>query len=268
VLGPVVVVAIAKAWGWRAAFYLVGAPGLLCALLIALFLREPGRQPPVPVSTPSAPEASPTPPPADTRNLGLFEMLRIRNVWLCCVIGIFLGGWLLLNGVFLPLYFTKLRHFSPTTMSLLLAAMGAAGAFYGFLAPTLSDRFGRKPIMVAFSAIAAIAPLAALLFRGPLPILGLLLFAGFTGNGLFPLFMGTIPGEALPPRYAATAMGLIVCVTEIVGGFVLSFVAGRVADATSLAAPSIMAIACALTAALLSLGLKESAPAKLSPAIS
>ena len=31
------------AWGWRAAFYVLGVPGLLVAVLVAVTIREPAR---------------------------------------------------------------------------------------------------------------------------------------------------------------------------------------------------------------------------------
>ncbi len=40
-LAPIVLVAIATAYHWRAAFYLAAMPGLICAFLIWKFVREP-----------------------------------------------------------------------------------------------------------------------------------------------------------------------------------------------------------------------------------
>ncbi len=40
-LGPIVIIAIANAVGWRNAFWLVSVPGFIMALLIALYIREP-----------------------------------------------------------------------------------------------------------------------------------------------------------------------------------------------------------------------------------
>ena len=55
-------------------------------------------------------------------------------------------------------------------------------------------------------------------------------------------------------------MGLVVCVGEIVGGTGMPLV-GKIADATSLAAPMLMQIGCAVVGGLLSLFLIETAPA-------
>src|SRR5688572_13207074 len=40
---PLILVAVANAWHWRAAFFIAAVPGLLCALLVARYVREPVR---------------------------------------------------------------------------------------------------------------------------------------------------------------------------------------------------------------------------------
>jgi cyanate permease len=94
-------------------------------------------------------------------------------------------------------------------------------------------------------------------------MLGALIFVGWLASGVFPLFMGTIPAESTSPRHVATAMGLIVGVGEIVGGFGGSTLAGWVADQTSRAAPILMQAGCAVVGGILSFFLVESAPAKV-----
>ncbi len=42
-IGAIVVGAVAQHWGWRVAFYMVGMPGLILALVMRLVLREPVR---------------------------------------------------------------------------------------------------------------------------------------------------------------------------------------------------------------------------------
>ena len=71
--------------------------------------------------------------------------------------------------------------------------------------PGLSDRIGRKPVVVAFSAVGALVPLAVLHYDGSLAILGLLVFVGWSASGVFPLFMATIPAETISIRSATLA---------------------------------------------------------------
>ena len=88
------------------------------------------------------------------------------------------------------------------------------------------------------------------------------MFIGWIGTAAFPLFMSVIPAETLPPRYAATAMGLVTCVGEIVGGSGAPVLGGWAADLTTLAAPIKIAAVCAIGGTILSLFLKETAPIK------
>ena len=91
---------------------------------------------------------------------------------------------------------------------------GFATMFCGFLVPAWSDRVGRKPAMVIFCFMGIVTALAALYFEGPMWVLGLLLFIGWSGTGAFPIFMGVVPGETVPKALTASSMGLVVCIGE------------------------------------------------------
>jgi predicted MFS family arabinose efflux permease len=250
---PLVLVWIAEHYNWRASFFIAGIPGLICALLIWKYVREPAR-----TQLSSHSDA-----PAGERHMGLAEMLRVRNVWLCVLISCFMVPWMVLAWAFMPVFYTNYRHIAPSDMSGLMSVLGVSAAAGAFLVPALSDRFGRKPIMIGGSFLGVLVPIAALYYPGPLPILGALIFIGWLASGVFPLFMGTIPAESTSPRYVATAMGLIVGIGEITGGFGGPALAGWMADRTSLAAPFVMQAGCAVMGGILSLFLIESAPAKV-----
>jgi predicted MFS family arabinose efflux permease len=254
-LAPLLLVPLAIYLGWRSAFYLAGVPGLLCAVAVWLWVREPDR------AVQSAADTS----AADARSehLGFFQMLRIRNILLCCVISSFMVAWLILGWAFLPKFFTDDRHFSPQVMSYLMTALGAGSAVSAFTVPAISDRLGRRPVMIFFCLLGLATPLAALYLPGPTFLIGALMFLGWLGCGAFPLFMGVIPGETISRRYAATAMGLVVCTGEVVGGFGIVSFAGVLADRTSLAATLLLQAGCALVAGLLCPLLTETAPVKV-----
>jgi MFS family permease len=251
-VAPLVLVAIAEQFNWRISFYIAGIPGLICALLIWKYVREPQRVPAVQRAGV----------PAGERHMGLAEMLRVRNVWLCVLISCFMVPWMVLGWAFMPVFYVNYRHIAPSDMANLMSVLGMSAALGSFVVPALSDRLGRKPVMIGGSFLGVLVSLAALYYSGPLPILGALVFIGWLASGVFPLFMGTIPAESTSPRYVATAMGLIVGVGEIIGGFGGPTLAGWIADRTSLAAPILMQAGCAVMGGVLSLFLVESAPAK------
>ena len=255
-VAPLVLVAIASTFNWRWAFFLSGVPGLIMALLIAKYIRQPSA-PDSPASTAGAASR-----PAETK-MGYGEMLRHRNMWLCMLMAIFMVAWMVLGWAFLPLFYIKVRHITNGQMSLLMSVLGLSAAFFSFVVPALSDRFGRRPVIVIFNFIGLLVPLAALYFQGSLWFLGALIFIGWSASGTFPLFMGTVPSETIPARYVATSLGMVVGLGEILGGVGAPAIAGRAADQYGLQAPVMIMAACAVVGTVLALFLRETAPLRL-----
>lgn len=256
-VAPLVLVPVAEAFGWRSAFFVAGVPGLLCALAVWLWVREPPKATPV-VADAAAPIASEGP------KLGLVDMLRIRNIALCCAISVFLVAWMIIGWAFFPNYLINVRGVSGETMGYLMSTLGLASALSGFGAPFISDRIGRKPVMIAFAFAGVITPLAVLFFEGSNYALAALMFIGWTATGAFPLFMGVIPGETISRKYAATAMGLVVCVGEIIGGTGITYLSGALADSTgTLRTALLVQVVCAAIGGVICFFLLETAPAKV-----
>jgi ACS family hexuronate transporter-like MFS transporter len=138
--------------------------------------------------------------------------------------------------------------------------LGLSAAFFSFVVPALSDRFGRRPIIVIFNLIGLLVPLAALYLQGSLIMLGALIFIGWSASGTFPLFMGTVPSETIPARYVATSLGMVVGLGEILGGVGAPAIAGRAADHYGLQAPLVIMAVCAVVGTVLALFLRETAP--------
>lgn len=254
-LAPWLLPLVAEHYGWRAAFFVSGVPGLLCAIAIWLWVHEPTKE------AQAALHADADAASADQgRRMGLLDMLAVRNVLICCLISAFMVGWFVMGWTFLPKYLTTVRGMPGPAMGSLLSVLGFASALSGFGAPWLSDRIGRKPVMIGFCLLAALTALGAIYFQGSTTALGVLLFVGWLASGTFPLFMGVIPGESMPRRYAATAMGLVVCVGEVVGGSGLVALAGKVADLSQQSSAVLMMAACGAIGCVLCLFLAETAP--------
>jgi MFS family permease len=255
-VAPLVLVAIASTYSWRWAFYLSGVPGLIMALLIAKWVRQPA-------ATTAGTQAVPTAAPLAEISMGYRQMLQHRNMWLCMLMAIFMVAWMVLGWAFLPLFYIKVRQISNSQMSVLMSVLGLSAAFFSFVVPALSDRFGRRPVIVIFNLIGLLVPLAALQFHGSLFMLGALIFIGWSASGTFPLFMGTVPSETIPARYVATSLGMVVGLGEILGGVGAPAIAGRAADRYGLQAPVMIMAGCALVGTVLALFLRETAPIRL-----
>jgi sugar phosphate permease len=87
-----------------------------------------------------------------------------------------------------------------------------------------------------------------------------LVFLSYTGLGCFTLFMATIPSESIPPTAIATALGLIMGIGELAGGFLSPTIAGFAADHYGLSIVMWISSMGALLPALMSLFLVETAP--------
>lgn len=250
-LAPLLLVWVANHYGWRNAFFLAAAPGFVCAALIAMIVREP---------------SSPAPSlPAERRigSSGFLSLFRYRNIWLCIFISGAMVAWLILGYVFLPLYYVNQLHLRPDVMGPLMAVLGLSGALFSAIVPGLSDRIGRRPVIVIFCAVGATVPLAAMYLHDSVWILGLAVFAGWSASGAFPLFMATVPFESIPKRYLGSAVGLTMGFGEATGGVLGPAAAGRVADTFGLNAVMLLMAACALLGAIIAVFLRETAPLRI-----
>ena len=226
VFGPIVgtslasfaLVRIAAAYDWQAAFFIAGIPGLILAFLIWRFVDEPA--PPPAAADRRAATASFVP----------LDLLRQRNVWLCALVSVGAVGSIVVGSIFMPLYLDGPRGYPDLTWSNIMAIVGFCPAVGAILIALWSDRIGRKPPLVVWTFMMALAPAALLWFQGPVELLTALMFVSWMGLGTFPLFMGVIPTETVGRLQAATAMGLVVMVGELTGGVFGPPIAGRMAD--------------------------------------
>jgi MFS family permease len=259
IVGPIVTVAVATNFGWRTAFLVTVVPGLLMAALILWLVRD------LRLRDPATPAQLGVATPAQSGKPDLRAALRSRNIVVCLAIAVFYLTWFVTTQTFTPLYLAEVKGFGPTESGFTLSAIGIAWVLWGALVPGISDRIGRKPTMIGFSVLAALSPIAIIVIDGP-AVLFVVLVLTYTGLGCFTLFMATIPAETVPPTLVATCLGLIMGVGEIVGGFVMPYVAGWLSDRFGLDAAMLVSAGAAAVVVLLAFGLRETAPVKVGAA--
>lgn len=179
ILGSVMGGWIAATWGWRWAFVAVGAPGLLLAVVLLLFVREPVRGG---MDPPRADQAPPEPALPLPASIALF----LRNPVLVWTAASSAGTSFIGNAViaWAPAYLMRTKGMEMTEIAIYYSvATGVAGAIGSFGAGWLVDRWAaREPR--AYALVPGIATLVSIPF-----------FLGFLWAPSWPLALAflTVP---------------------------------------------------------------------------
>ncbi|SIT08245.1 Predicted arabinose efflux permease, MFS family [Alicyclobacillus vulcanalis] len=246
---PILLVCIATRWGWRYGLFVITIPGLIVALFLARFMKEPLRQ--------DVPSGSA---PGRVRWADVRVVLRSRNVWLSmCIAIFFVGGCIATLNTFMPLYLVKVGHVSQSTAALVVSFYGIMSILGNILLPSLSDKIDRKKAFLIASFLSTLSPVPFIAFANRVPLMLLAIFVLSLGQGIASMCMFVIPGESVPPRFIATAQALPNFVGEVVGGTIGSIVAGWLGDHFGLRVTMIVDIAIIGMTFVLGLGYKETA---------
>ncbi len=254
-LAPVLTTQVAARLGWRTAFFVAGLPGLIMGLLIWKYIREPAAH---------AEPAGGGVRGHKTTLRGVGRLFGYRNLWLSALANAGFVTWLILQNAFGPLYITEVAHQAPTTAGFLLGAAGLGSFVVGLAFPMLSDRIGRKPVLVLAAAMSIALPLALwyLPLYAHLWLLALILACTQGGQAMASLAMVLIPTESVPRELAASAIGFSTLVGEIVGSVVAPAVAGALAKAHGLQMPLFIAAGGAMLTCVAGLLLRETLPSR------
>ncbi|QBQ98747.1 MFS transporter [Paraburkholderia pallida] len=248
-IAPIVLIPLASHWGWREAFFVAGLPGLICALVTWRIARDPARRP--------AADAA-----AGQETLNLRVMMRHRNIVLCMALASLLLGTFSLAFVFLPVYFSSVLHMPSTEVGVMMSMIGLSAAVSGLVVPAISDRVGRKPVMLVTGAISLLMPFSVVyLWQTPVAM-AVTLFVGSLVSALGPLLIATVPAETLREGRVAAAIGLVLGTGEIVGGVLAPLLGGALADRVGLIAVPCLQAVFMIIALLLMLMVEETAPRK------
>jgi MFS family permease len=248
-IAPVLTTQVAAHFGWRWAFFLAGVPGLLMALLIARLVPEPQNQENLRTRS---------------RRFGLEDLrslLSYRNVWMGAIGAVGFMSWLFLVSAFAPLYITEVAHQPPTTAGFLMGAAGLGSFVIGLVAPTLSDRLGRRRVLIVMGLLSAMLPLALMIrpLYSQLWVLAAILFVTQCGQAIAAICIVLIPAESVPHRLVGSAIGFATLFGEMFGGFAAPIVAGSLAGHYGLAVSLWMAAGGAMVVFLIALVMSPAA---------
>ncbi|MFI0409232.1 nitrate/nitrite transporter [Actinomadura sp. 3N508] len=244
-LAPSIMIGLATALNWRLAFPLVAVPGIVVALLVALFMREDRT-------------AAAGAPRVKARDFRL--VLANRNVPLALAGTTVCLGTNIGFGAFAPTYLHE-EGLSRSTATLVLTVYGCIIALGSIIAPAVSDRVGRKPALFAAAICSGLVPLFFVLFAHSVPLLLASLVVGLMAGGSLTLITYVVPGESVPRELMATAFALQIAVGETLGGALGPQLGGALADAThSLKSALLLYAAAPILLAVVALLIRETAP--------
>jgi MFS family permease len=247
--GPLIAVGLLKllpSWHW--VFAVVAVPGLLTAVVMARVLR--GR--PHRASTQGQAAA-----PVSWREVLSQRPVLVNTASMCCFL-----TCLMVLAAFMPNYLTDHLKLGLDAMSVILASLGAGACLGMMVVPAVSDRLGRKNVMIAALAVA----LAALWMLPSLDaeptLLSIALFvAAFMITGVVAINVGPLTHDAVPERLVTTATGVVVGIGEIFGGALAPALAGGLAQRIGISVvPWIAIVATAAGLLIVLLAVREPRP--------
>ena len=213
--------------GWRMSFVASAVPGVIVALLILFFMREPAR-------TGSQAEGK------VAVEKGTVASLLRNKAYLCSILG-YAAVTFSLGGIswWMPSFLQRVAGYSQdaagNVMGPVIVVAGIGGtAAGGALAQWWSKRTGKALYLVpAFSALVTIPP-AVLCFFGPKGMIVPSLFAA-----VFLIFLGTGPVNAatlnaVPANLRATAMAGQLLVIHLLGDTTSPKIIGIISDHVNL----------------------------------
>ncbi len=219
-LAPILVTQLLQTVSWRWIFVMVTPFGLIVALLLYFVLRKPTEAEELAHTTVH-----------DTSMHKWGDLFQYRNIihnmigmlcWLTCLV---------VTSAMLPSYLIDYLHLSVPQMGFVLSATGFGGSAGCVVMPAISDRIGRKPMMLISSAAALVSLIGFMQIGAhPLILFLLLLSTHFFTFAAITLTVGPISAESVPVKLMAAASGLVICTGEIFGGGIAPIVAGFVAE--------------------------------------
>ena len=260
-LGPIIAANLLESYDWPVVFMLVGAPGVVIAVIMWFVVREPLKQ---------AAEAGHSSADSALGIGAVMGMFGHRNAkvapltLICAMGGIFVIAALLFAYLTAPDVAGGLG-LDPLTAANVFSAVGVGGCIGQFAMPALSDILGRKLTTLASYILAALF-LYAFSQTGPesTTVLWILLFFGSLFNfAALAILAGPVAAEAAPPGMLASMAGFVIFAGEFIGGGISPIIAGGLATDYGLRAAIYFACCGLVLGFIVALFMQETAPSKV-----
>lgn len=258
-IGPIVAGYLLTSVGWRYGFVLIALPGVILVLWMARFMREP---PSVAENIRVREETGKKVLLHGDQEFKIWHVFKYRNIILMTIVAIFTMAYLWVLFTFVPSLCCEVHKMTPVQAGYVMSGGGLLCFILQIVAPLVSDRVGRKPMLLILFGLGT---LGGLLFAtAPVGTSGALLAAYFAlfcaGLSSYPLYLVIVPTESVPFTIAATAVAVPQGLGEIIGATVFPALGGRIADVYGLGATMWVVVACSAVAFVGCALAKETAP--------
>ena len=245
-LVPFIGAALIKAFGWQPTLMIFALPGLAAGSAVMLLTREPAR----PEAKPVVKSANR---PLSERIANLFAPLRHRGVVLVIIASLVAAGGRGLGILtkYLPLYLLGPIKLPQTTVTVLYTLLLAGSIVGPLLAGRISDRTGRRPLLLVSYGLATVFTLLVpIVFGGGAPLI--IMVIAITGLGLVvycesPLLQTYLVDNSAPDQ-RDVAMGWYFTLAFGIGSL-WDVILGSVIDRTGSFIPAFLLMAASYVAA-------------------
>lgn len=200
---------------WRWVFFIVAIPGLVLAVFMWRFIREPAHL------ARNMPRSS----------IRWADILRSRNVLLGMFSLVCAMSCIFVLAAMVPSYLQDHLGLTTQQMGLVMSGLGFGGFAGEWLVCAFSDRVGRRS-MAVLSFVGTLVSLYVFQRTGadPLALFAGLFFSSFFSFGILGLMTGPIATEGVSATLVASAIGIVSGAGEIIGGGLVPVIAGQVAQ--------------------------------------
>ncbi|MEM1261688.1 MAG: MFS transporter [Pseudomonadota bacterium] len=237
-LGPIIAVGLLRVLpGWEWVFAIVAIPGFVVAYLMWRVIKDS-----------AAPPAESS---VATTKPSIGAAIRNRNVVFCALGMLGLLSSLHTLSAFMPNYLTDHIGLSIETMGIVFSSLGGGGVLGMVFIPALSDRLGRKPVIIGALLLGTAALFALTQITSSAPAIAACFFVVSAGiSGAVAITMGPLVNASVSPTIAATATGIVSGVGEMFGGAFAPAIAGAIAQTSGIASIPYVSLSAAVFAIL------------------
>jgi MFS family permease len=219
-LGPIIGITlldVLPSWHW--VFAVIAVPGLVLAHVLSKVMRDTHANDSLVQSNNTVDQIS------------FKDILPIKSVWINTLVMVCMFTSAIPLAIFFPNYMTDYLQLSLESMSQMMIGLGLGSLTGTVILPALSDRLGRKPLMV----VGALVSVVCVAWLPTVQVAGMELFAAiflisFMNAGVIAITIGPLTHLTTPAHLVGTATGVGVGAAEMVGGAIAPAIAGAIAQ--------------------------------------